>query len=359
MVKDKYDFIKQLLETEKLSPTQKERVLLLSAKEISDNTGLEARVSKIEEIVLKDVSLIEKKVFIPSKLNKNIKIANPFDVASFMSLFNDRTAFKYLTHDFDEGGDFDINQFLKLAQIRFKKETNKNKFAIPTGLWTLINNFAFEVDKHWSLTQKNKQGFSSLEWIKWSNENKLHPIRNTVFKEYINKFRLLTRISAPQLQILIGNVLKDTLLDNYQNFEIKLTKIDKADFYTNVEFFRKALDIIFEEINNRNQSKKIEISLDRYIINDFHARSIVITHFDSCPDNDFEVLLKEWTSGEKGAMGAIYKNLEGYCHWSVETKIDDKCVRINILKEEESPQYELIETEKVVGFKHILTFYYK
>ena len=72
------------------------------------------------------------------------------------------------------------------------------------------------------------------------------------------------------------------------------------------------------------------------------------------------MLIREWQ--EKGNMGKIKEKLRGYCHWSVETIIDEVPTKINILKEKGTPDYEILECkpeELPLGFTHILTFYYK
>ena len=51
MAKNKYDFIKELLENKKINQNQRERILELTSKEISVEGSLEERVQQIEEII--------------------------------------------------------------------------------------------------------------------------------------------------------------------------------------------------------------------------------------------------------------------------------------------------------------------
>ena len=51
MAKNKYDFIKELLEDKRIKQNQRERILELVSKEISLEGTLEERVQKIEEIL--------------------------------------------------------------------------------------------------------------------------------------------------------------------------------------------------------------------------------------------------------------------------------------------------------------------
>jgi hypothetical protein len=57
-------------------------------------------------------------------------------------------------------------------------------------------------------------------------------------------------------------------------------------------------------------------------------------------------------------MGFVQKKLNGYCHWSIESIIDNKPMRINILKEATIPSIVYLDNT-VDGFVHDLTFYYK
>ena len=85
---------------------------------------------------------------------------------------------------------------------------------------------------------------------------------------------------------------------------------------------------------------------------------IQILHFNSFPTKDFNQLHPEWKSG-KGTIGEIKEKLFGYCNWSIESKFDNGHYRINLLKDANVPDFELISNENCIGTKHILTFYYK
>ena len=51
MARNKYDFIKELLEDKRIKQNQRERILELASREISLEGTLEERVQKIEEIL--------------------------------------------------------------------------------------------------------------------------------------------------------------------------------------------------------------------------------------------------------------------------------------------------------------------
>lgn len=382
MIKDKYNFILNLLQIQKLNTEQRERILILVAKELRNDSyygfDLNARLERIEiEIELfkknnpiknenedSQDTINHKKDISNSRNNKTP--ANPKHVADFMSLFNKRDGLKYLTHDFDENDNFDIDSFLIKAKNIFDEKTKQ--LSIPQSLWRIVEQFAFSEEPNWTALSENYEKKSmSGSWKKWAINKKdsLHPWRNEQYKTIINDFRRLTRIESspgknmPNLETLFDKCIQFSLKDLSKDFEIEKTDLSKADFYTNVDNLKNALLTIFDEIKKRadlNLKKNITIKYEREHSEDYYyLRKLIITHQNSFPLKELQMLLTEWP--QKGNMGRIYEKLNGYCHWSVETKIEDKFYKINILKENTTPVYEEIESAE--GFRHILTFYYK
>lgn len=366
-MKDKYDFILQLLNKSKLTPKQKERILMLSTEEIKkEKVGgkkLEQRVKRIEEALLtskKDNIKSLKGVF-----RKDEITANPKDVADFMSLFNKRDGLKYLTHDYDENNEFDIDKFLISANRVFNEKTKE--LNIPPSLWRIVKQFAFDSKQtEWTSISENFNntipltiGWATKELRKWSKQHHLHPIRNEEYRKIINHFKRITRIESPNLEKLIDNILDSVFKKDINNYDIEKTDLSKADFYSHVFFLKTAFETIFEEIKKRSDSprkKKISIKYERSSTDDYYLRKIIITHHNSFPTNELKLILQEWK--EKGNIGKIYEKLNGYCHWSVETLIENTPTRVNILRDKETSEHEYIKDEPE-GFTHILTFYYK
>jgi hypothetical protein len=175
----------------------------------------------------------------------------------------------------------------------------------------------------------------------------------------IKDFKRLTRIESPNLETLIDKV--------FGSINPEKRDLSKADFYTHVGQFSSALQTIFEEIKQRtdtDEKKKVSVEYQKagvckYKDENFLVRNVVITHHESYPTRDDEDLIKDWVSLEKGNMGKIAGLLKGYCHWSVITKIGEKPVKVNILREKGTPETEDVDASEVKGFTHILTFYYQ
>lgn len=369
MAKNKYDFIAEIFEKKSLNHSQKERMYKLIAKEIKEVETKDSEILKrIEEIENRLSKLHEEERAPKSSVvdSKKIPVPNPKHVADFMSLFNQRDGLKYLTHDYDENSEFRIDEFLKSANKVFTQTTEK--INIPQSLWRIVKQFAFDSEQtKWiSISEDYKKyipietGWASRELRDWSKQNNLHPIRNEKYKKIINDFKRITRVESPNLEKLISITLEKTFREELDEFEIERKDLSKADFYTHVGFLQTALQAIFEEIKKYSTTpdrKKISIKYERTFSNDgYYLRQIIITHHNSSPPKELKLLLKEWQ--EKGNMGKIKEKLYGYCHWSVETLIEDTPTKVNILRERDFPEYEIIEP-KPDGFTHILTFYYK
>jgi hypothetical protein len=381
----KSDFVKNLLKDNTINTQQREKVFHLVARDfvsfdaelkrvseeikgIKEDVFLIKRIEKVESSLseLKNKEKIQLKPIIEQKV---VPEPNPKHVADFMSLFNQRDGLKYLTHDYDENSKFDIDKFLIAAHKVFEEKAKK--LNIPPSLWKIVKQFAFDSKQtSWtSISEDYKKnipitiGWATPELRKWSKQNDLHPILNKEYKKIINDFKRITRIESKNLEKLIDATLESSFGNEIENFEIKKIDLSKADFYSHVTFLKTAFKTIFDEIkkcSDSQQKKEITIQYERSSAVNYFLRKIMITHHKSFPSKELEVLLREWQ--EKGNMGKIREKLKGYCHWSVETIIDETPTRVNILKDKGTPEYEIIKCKKVEmpeGFTHILTFYYK
>lgn len=311
------------------------------------------------EKAITDVELQLERLRFEKLLLRGLK-GNPKHVAEFMSLFNQKDGLKYLTHDIDGSDIFDYNEVLSL--VRKVCTENFEEKDIPSTLRELLNQFIFSENPKWKSFDKDynelemASGWSADEW-KQAKNRYLHPIRQQQFFEIIRNFKRLTRIESPYLETIVNKIFAD------DNFELEFNDLSKADFYTHVGEFKTALETIFAEIQKRadsDEKKKVTVSYKRETSDDFFVRKIIITHHNSFPTrDDQDALIKEWLSLEKGCMAKIASHLQGYCHWSVETRIDGKPIRVNILREQETQPQESIDNENQVGFTHILTFYYQ
>lgn len=382
----KSDFVKKILRNKAINSQQREKVFELISRDFENPKTELKRVWEEIKAIKKDVNLIkrndegessliqleeeQKSEIKPVTELKKVPEPNPKHVADFMSLFNQRNGLKYLTHDYDENTEFDIDKFLISAHKVFIKETSK--LNIPKSLWRIVQRFAFDNDQGtWTSISKDYKepirhtiGWATKELRKWSKQNNSHPICNKEYEKIINDFKRITRFESSNFEKLIEATLEKKNINKKEGFVIQKINLSKADFYSHVGFLKTAFEIIFEEIKKHSglsEKRKITIKYERSISEEgYYLRKILITHHNSFPDKELELYLKEWQG--KGNMGKIRENLRGYCHWSVETIIDGTPTKVNILKEKETSEHEIIkcETDELPkGFTHILTFYYK
>ena len=367
MVKDKYDFIKQLLETEKLSPTQKERVLLLSAKEISDNTGLEARVSKIEEIVFREERVIEQKIIL-HKTDK--KKSCPQETYNLLNKFSSTEGgIKNLTHSFNATY-IEYDKFI--TECRKEFDEGKKEFPnVPASLLKRIEEFAFSTNPDWYIRKgKEKKkinlGWGEQEFINWYKISQQHPASNAKYnKEMIIPFKESIQVRADT-----GNLIK--LIFGLQrlvfgeNSSINLTieeSVKSAQFYTDVDSLGQAIFHIFEIIKHISSLNFCdEVQIDYNSENDFKILSII--HIDS------ETKKKAHDADFMGAdLKSIQSNLWGLCNFDVIAKFPDGCFRKVILTDNKdetvkNSKYDKwegrnfpFEEAKIKGFTYSLKFY--
>lgn len=363
MIQDSFDLVHHLLADKKLTLAQKERVFQLSSNFMKTDSELIKTLDKQLKNINEKVEGLEKRSGLGEVLGGAkkgekkivVKKHKPKDVANFMYLFNNPNGLKYLTHDFDQQKDFDIELFLENTKKVFKKETNK--LSIPEYLFSIINQFSFSENPNWG--NGMNEGFSCSKWKNWSKEFKLSPFRNPEFIKVIDEFRNLTRIQSPDLKKDVEEIIENVFSDS--KIEYSLKRLENADFYTNTKEFKLALKSIFEIIRDKGKklpNNKFDVTFKGRLVGNYYEIKLIITHYNSFPSKDFNQLLPEWKT-EKGTIGSIKNKLFGYCDWSIESKFENGSFRINLLKDNNEPEFEKLAIENSIGTIHTLTFYYK
>lgn len=279
---------------------------------------------------------------------------SPKETAVFLSLFNRREGFKYLTHNYDSNS-MTLNDMLKHAKEVYEEE--KRGKNIPESLHSLLYNFLN--GKYWldSEGKKCTDGYGNPSWLDWSAKNEgKHPITDIGGMETtIQRFRHTVRVVAPDLERIVKRIS-----EKLPSLQISMSNLDKADFYTNVFVLSSRLTEIFKDINDHagQESKDVHVEYMPDIAGDFFLHRICISQIGSFSAKSIEDVLRKYES----TGGFFYENaekLKGYCNWSVESLWDEKPVRWNILNDTGAEKTEQIDAKDVKGFTHILTFYQK
>ena len=180
MAKDKYDFIKELLEDKKINQNQRERILELASREISLEGTLEERVKKIEEIIFNDnppgnTTITPEEPDEPQNLPKYI---DPLNLYNALLAYNQNTILKTTCHPMSNanievilhqsGSDkYDYIKHLELIKLNFNELAEKEKFT--TKMYMLIKNY-LTGEGSWS-SQNVKDSWSNKNLEDWANKN--------------------------------------------------------------------------------------------------------------------------------------------------------------------------------------------
>ena len=399
-MKDKYEFIVELLETNKLTPAQKERVLLLSKDEIKkgDITGkdLEERVKKLEDSIGVSPPVTIGNTEEPTKEIFPKQYYNPKDLYQFLKAYNEDEILKGTCHLVNTGELNTINRICKLEVYNFKthyeriikgyellEEEFKNKF-VDNKFKSLIHTY-LTGGRDWN--NKIKINWNSPDLKKWAEKNPGIPpnLDDDLSEEYKNigyEFDEFT----PMINLLPNNQIK-TFSELTQYFKYlfhirsdnSITKIcnsinlkfeweEKIDFdYSNInesvelftnlekliEVYKELIKLILDVVKKNNLDKP-KVSL---WFQDFDNNVVFsIEHINTTYKHTLQDAIKR--------PGQIYRNLiqnqlNGLCEFNIEADFGENDFanlsiwNYNVWK---SKKIDSKKINKIDGVKYILTF---
>lgn len=310
MAKNKYDFIKELLENKRINQNQRERILELASKEISLEGTLEDRVQKIEEILFNkqaesmvphdegeltshniEILFDQETESIETAINPNIveinlpKYLNPSHLYNFLFQYNQNQILRTTCHDIDANEIESILEFCKTEAYIFKEHLkaiqeaysiHENEYYAPYQIKALIRGYLSGKDykdkpiKGWSF-EKIKINWNSEEVLNWANQNIETPpnlneeIAGTREIEILEFSQINNAITANTVQNFTQLVL------HFKNqFHIKSGIQSLREIIKRVNAEKKwheKLDIVFDEhmfINNLEHFTDVEKLIQAY-----------------------------------------------------------------------------------------------
>ena len=296
---------------------------------------------------------------------------NPKELVKILTNFRKDSPIKYTTHDWDfdfrkEYGDF--NNYMKNVKKQWD-EIEKELKELSPNIHKKTELFLFAKDEKdvWSSAEGDKlaTGWSNLEGLREWCDNGKSPFDFKLPKIYevegktVSKFADVINIFKREIQIRNENDHLKSIFSNYRNilykkakFKIKMEKLQGKNFYTDVETFKKVLDMIFfEEILKREKYPNIIVE----------AKNDNEKFFDLCitqVDSFSYLSPKEmFNKSDGGDFAKIKKALKNLCDWSIENKDEKgKSYRVNYLISTYKERTEYLD-EEIKGFTYILRFY--
>lgn len=347
---NKFQFIKQLLDTKKFSPSQKERFFKLVSTELAD-------IGNHNQEILEDIRLIKERIGMGEKLeggyiNKSPTIQmlhSPRFVSNYLKQFKENTDLKWTTHVWDNIKYKSIDDFI--TGLNNSKEYS-SLFKYNINLYNLINYFIYNPREELNDKGVPKFGWPNLHEMKfgWQYPNKLlidwckQNYDNRSFEERKKPFQYLLPIELRPKKTVKGKEIKyfedvvDVFKTEIQFREEYLYKelrrrsrsmvdfnfigIDEAkqlNFYTYTPGVLSAIDHIFEQIKKNETAREIRFSFkeskDKLIISISQINSFPIKK-ELNPDNP-----KAFVGGQ---LFAIAESLFSLADFSVESKFKYK-----------------------------------
>ncbi len=319
---------------------------------------------------------------IQSKIPNSPIIHNPKALVSLLSKFSENNhILKYSCHSWDFGqieGKFEnYVEFIKLLQkdgkpICFKIQYIKKELGtkILTFLFS-VNSAGYYIDKEGNKKEYKwgeysiKFGWNSSELADWAAQHPhadpfefeipgaptINDIKLSKFKDIIKAFKAEIEIRKEQNQLKeIMFKLKKQHLG--MDFKVTYENLEGKQFYTDVHYFKRALNKVFLEIGKRTMYSEVVISAKDNIEEKY--TEVIIVHKSSfCRNTKSIDMLAEVQDGD---FSDIKNYLTNLCDWYIESSFEDGDFRINYLSSSSSNK-SIEEIQSALGFKHVFKFY--
>jgi hypothetical protein len=411
-VKNKYDFIQEVLENKRLKPDQRERVLQLAAKEIGGEKSLDERISELEKI-FKDngrkeenldieMSVVDSATLIveekaPKQKQNQPKYKFPKGLKEFLFRFNQNEILRSACHDVDSDELLLINKYCHTSEYSFQRHSqiiyqeylkHDKKYFAPAPVKALFRayftgkDFSGEKSVNWS-ADSIQISWNSPELADWVNKNKgipphlsegleeqlevssfeFKPFKSNMSGRRIQNFRDLIIHFKHLFHIRSDNSLIHLVrqMNEYKGWNEKIEfKWDDSRFPINIEMFtdvdkllqayNKILELAIESSKRLDISEKPKIQLT--LTESDKGIEFAIHHFNSQYGKTLEQTLIR--SFGKTYSQLIKMQINGYCELYLSADFgQDTYANINLWNGED---YEVEFINSFEGVEHILRF---
>ncbi|HTN46622.1 MAG TPA: reverse transcriptase domain-containing protein [Flavipsychrobacter sp.] len=336
---------------------------------------------RFDDLLIKDKVASSKE-----KLTQNAQQHNPKHLVELLSKFSeDRNPLKFTKHSWDYGmieGLYDnykdfIKQYNEKGRpICFEIQSVKRELGAKILHFTntksengkYIDSNGIKKDFKWGEYQLSL-GWKSRELAQWAKANPTkdpfdfpvtppvkiekygRSLELTQFGDIVNVFanEIEVRSEGDQLEAIMIEMRKKHLKFDFK--KPNYVNLKGVQFYTDVDYFKRALNKVFDSVSKRTQFPQIEIAAANQKKGTI---TISITQYESYSlRKSSDDMINEVQDGD---FSDIRKYLINLCDWSVESIFSDGSYQINYLTSSEVPVKQLL-TDVPLGFTHKFTFY--
>lgn len=273
--------------------------------------------------------------------------------ADLLNKFSREDELKFLVHSYSKFDGQDFSALVAKARLLITERMG----LIPDHLYDLL--FGFVYGPEWvdwkGRTHTLHCGSKDLlEW--YTNNDGISPMeQESPFLDEIWDFKNSIRTYRNLPEIIERAKEKVPSVD----LEIERKTLKRADFYADVERLKQIIERILITMSDPRFYGPVRINSSQLDDRDgYRVVQIIIEQ-----KNDYQQpslrFIKERLANNAGDLGTLKNLLEGVAYWSIESDWEEGSARFNITSEDIfiNP-FERI-SEKVSGFRHILTFYHK
>ena len=327
---NKISFITELLNSNKINASQKEKIFALATNEIKN-------IGKSDEVIFAEITELKKRindigkkttdVKSPSTVKNMVKSHSPKTMVKFLYSFSIDEKFKWFTHN-PEGllTVFNTKEYIENAKSEYDKTTGWN---INNGTYHNVKNFIMNTGENnkTNIFNKGKVNYSWRDVEKWCIDHpNTHPykaeINNDFFEKYINQFKHIiefrTDESDSTFNIRVRKIIRDSLgVDFIPNFSKSFNEIGQSiKIFSDINLLFNSIEQIINWIRfNKSKSNEVEINLVDF--DDFYQLEIIHknSYFSVAPDN-------EKLKGISGDFDKTRKMLFSIADWEIITTIN-------------------------------------
>ena len=375
---NKFDFIKKLLENEKLNISQKERLIKLVTNELLVST-------KLDEQILRDLNLIKDKIGLNYSTSKKYK--NPIYLYNFLTDFNQDPVLRYTCHEIDDEDHLNIilekcntqsyeySEHIKVIHKAYKELTYKYYDKNILGnIKSLMGTYLGTYKRHEVWSENIPIKWTSQELESWCEQNKgkvpspgsdrfqnerfrftTIELKNgdsiTSFSELVIYFKNLFHIKEANP---LNTIIENEIFLNFNDNQKYIFEFDD-NFSTSIELFTYTETLIQAFRSIVNMSAK-------YHENDI-LRIKLFFNYDDNQKKEFKIVIKNSDIFGKDTSGfrlgdqlnlLIDKKINGLCDLYIKAKFNDKNT-VGILNVWDGKPIKFIESNnEIEGVEFIL-----